>query len=358
MNPSGIREFGYIKSDSKTVGWPVAIAYWWGPRMPDYYVSDDSGASWKIHDVISYYDNPNFVSHEEAITDCAISCTFPDILNSNIQYRITNRKEVEISYDNETSWQTILSIPAWTNLEKNYINISYDTNTGPVQIDIRGPFDVITDPKTGNILVAMGLEGVLLQVPGKNWQWIQIDKYKQIITPSSPEMIKLIPEELWFKGIFIALLTFLLGTYFISKRRLDWTMRLFILYVLWVILITPELNKILFELPNLFTQTYSRFDNFLVKSEKYFPFVIMAVILLLGLINLIRLKSFDKKQILLLIVSSLAALIWFDAFLLFWSLGFIGSYHFASVLAEISWLMILALAHSILKKKLIQNVSQ
>ncbi len=49
------------------------------------------------------------------------------------------------------------------------------------------PFDAILEPHTGNLLFAMGHEGVLIRLPDNTWQWINVGKYKKI-DYSSPNL--------------------------------------------------------------------------------------------------------------------------------------------------------------------------
>jgi hypothetical protein len=87
-------------------------------------------------------------------------------------------------------------------MEKNYVNYKYP-NIGRAR-DIRGPYGAITDPTSGNLVVAMGFEGLLLRDQTGAWKWIAVNGYQKI-QPTRMDMLKLIPQEVWESGFFFFL---------------------------------------------------------------------------------------------------------------------------------------------------------
>jgi hypothetical protein len=45
------------------------------------------------------------------------------------------------------------------------------------QIIKPGPHDMVIDDTTGNLVLAMGWDGVLVYTPDERWHWVQVDKY-------------------------------------------------------------------------------------------------------------------------------------------------------------------------------------
>ena len=75
-----------------------------------------------------------------------------------------------------------------------------------------GPLDVITDPFTGNVVFAMGHEGVVVRTPGDEWHWVSVGEYRRVSLDSSSTILSL----LFGEGV----LAFLFGLLCISTLAL------------------------------------------------------------------------------------------------------------------------------------------
>lgn len=95
-------------------------------------------------------------------------------LQENTAYRFQSGRTIEISTDAGKNWRVIRDFqPIHEAKRQYYIN----TRQGYVEF-LPGPLDAIADPNTGNILFAMGQQGVLILDPDGRWNWSSVDTYQ------------------------------------------------------------------------------------------------------------------------------------------------------------------------------------
>ncbi|HEX2906592.1 MAG TPA: hypothetical protein VHO69_07025 [Phototrophicaceae bacterium] len=77
---------------------------------------------------------------------------------------------------------------------------------GPVAY-LPGPLDAVVDTKTGNLVVAMGLDGVLVKPPDNRWHWATFGQYHYVNLSQEMETIHFLQPEI----LTAVLLLFLIG---------------------------------------------------------------------------------------------------------------------------------------------------
>jgi hypothetical protein len=81
-----------------------------------------------------------------------------------------------------------------------------------------GPLDAVVDPVTGNLVVAMGVDGVLVRLPGGEWRWISVGEYQRTDLRTARQVITLLSGELWL-CLAIVMLVFATLVWRLGKRR-------------------------------------------------------------------------------------------------------------------------------------------
>lgn len=351
-NPAGIRYFVYEKDKDEI----LAVAYFYGLDQEDFYTFIEGGRYWKSRN-FEFYETPDLIYPGDIWLNCSKNCEFQDLLNPNIYYRISEGKTLEISKDAGNQYEKILEIPEWNGMEQNYVLKQYPAYVRAISLEIRGPFYAITDPASGNIFVAMGVEGILIKIPDKDWKFVSIGPYEYIEMPDPLSMLTLIEKESWIKGILIALLTYLFSMMVTNHIKPNWISILIILTSLISVLIPARILEIIttFVFYNLKLETY----NLILKI---YPYLLTGFLFVVGIYSTkMFIKQSSKKIGGLIRFSLICAAVYYLHFFL-WSQGIaLLGYSTASFLGIFTWLMILFIAYIIFrirvfrKKKLLQK---
>jgi hypothetical protein len=273
FTPYGVRELHLSEKNSLVAGIPF-----WGPGGgPINFVSFDGGYTWRGN---HYLGDIEGIRHK-IDGDCNQLCSIKDSTNSSTRFRIIKGKTLYISNDQGVTWEEILAVPEWKNFQRNYI-LKIHSAYVPIDNGIRGPFDVIRDPFTGNILVAMGYEGMLLKTPDKAWEWIEIEGNKKIQTPSRLGMIGQIEIHLWIVALSIALFSGLICLRSIKNKKTK----------IWKIFIYSSILLILSAITDLSSPTTEGF----YKLPPIFPNVICVLIgIIVFIVTFVHLKRENKN---------------------------------------------------------------
>jgi hypothetical protein len=140
-------------------------------------------------------------------------CIWPKVIDEKIwvyqhpfepetKYRMTRGQLIERSVDDGQTWHEEFRLIYSQAQEMLYLN-HYDRYKMST-----GPFDATVDPKTGNMIVAMGLEGVLVRSPDGIWQWRSVGEFQRVPIDKPAHTLELLSSELW---LGITLMFFLPG---------------------------------------------------------------------------------------------------------------------------------------------------
>ncbi len=126
------------------------------------YVSQDGGLSWQELEM-------------QNTTNCTLQQDVPalKIADGSLLWA-TRGRGVERSVDEGKTWTTEFSLSGISEQEKTYFLITHSGN-----LDFRsGPYAAVIDPVTNNVVLAMGLEGVLVRNPSGQYAWVTVGPYQ------------------------------------------------------------------------------------------------------------------------------------------------------------------------------------
>ncbi len=144
------------------------------------YISHDGGFTWTR--LKTKYDTGETAYSEDGqtwinVAELCPACARTEVdltahildVNGTVQYRYASGKPIERSEDGGITWQKVFtrqSSPAdKTYYERTYPNYKF----------YPGPLDAVADPQTGNVIFAMGAEGVLVRTPDDTWTWVEVE---------------------------------------------------------------------------------------------------------------------------------------------------------------------------------------
>jgi hypothetical protein len=152
----------------------------YGVGRYDGYVSRDGGLSWTMLNMEYDSTSGNYLVDGETRID--VSELLPEYttsevdhltshildVNGTVQYRYASGKPIERSTDGGATWVEVY-VRASSPADKTYYERLYPNYTF-----YPGPLDAVADPVTGNVVFAMGAEGVLVQKPDDSWTWVEV----------------------------------------------------------------------------------------------------------------------------------------------------------------------------------------
>ncbi|MBN1121247.1 MAG: hypothetical protein JXJ17_09215 [Anaerolineae bacterium] len=196
------------------------------------------GGSWTTHDGGLTWRQSD--SHEQIDEECSYDTplserlTVEDPSNPSIRYRVTDENIVERSEDAGASWVEDID------LSLTEAQIAHYSKVADSMTFLQGPLDAAFDPKTGNLILAMGLQGAAVRTPEGDWQRIDIDRYEYVDMKSFQSIWDLLAAELILAagvfGLFPAVLCLLLDTSYSDKYEGKTTI-IFITWVLWLFVV-------------------------------------------------------------------------------------------------------------------------
>ena len=135
------------------------------------YVTTNGGLSWEL-----LPESVRFAADDQVCKgpgEEQDSWTLADPNDENVMYRFTRGRSIERSSDGGNHWVEELDISQSEAQRQYYQSRSlYEPD---------GPLDAIWDSKTGNLIVAMSYEGIVVRTPNGQWQWVSTDdKYFQL----------------------------------------------------------------------------------------------------------------------------------------------------------------------------------
>ena len=130
------------------------------------FTSDDGGSTWQLGDEKrSYYDCPDASGAEDGVI------ADPD--DASKLFRMNRKKMFEYSQDHGQTWQEVPKLKMASQAEGAYI----ESNSMISAYYAPGPFFAIRDPQTRNLILSMGLEGVVVITPDNEWKAVPVGQY-------------------------------------------------------------------------------------------------------------------------------------------------------------------------------------
>jgi hypothetical protein len=284
------------------------------------YTSQDGGLTWEFSRNIETTDTPKFNSQ----AGCSgKSNVIVDPSNSQIQYRWQPGERIESSIDGGQTWaidydlyQLRQDVRKHYNPSLNDFSTSYDTSPGPRS--------GLVDAKTGNVLLAMGWEGIFTRTPDGNWHWIKINDYKLEDLSDPDQVLNVIGFEEWLAIALIIL-------FLVTAHGYIWQS-----HPIWQVIVAVGWGGWLM-LTLIFIPAYHASGN-LLDTEWFLPTVFLPPILLLLAfpLTVIALWSFLRNFRRILLKTLLVAFITAGVFIfpyILWAHGTIPRYGTARIFA-------------------------
>jgi hypothetical protein len=187
------------------------------------YTSHDGGLTWQNTAAAQTLPASNC---ENTLSNQVTIIASPD---GSIRFRITPDQSVESQAGTNGVWKKEYNLKPLNVREQAYIQ---KTRSGNIYF-ANLPLNTVFDPNSGNLVLAMGQDGVLVRKPDGSWLAVAVGPY----TPLSLEaagfggMLVLLQGEIVLAGI-IASIVFSALSIRIRRRRFDW-LRLLVGLILW-----------------------------------------------------------------------------------------------------------------------------
>lgn len=157
------------------------------------FLSQDGGLTWQT---AGRGSEPLDCFHEDPWI-----LTSPD--DPAIQYRFTSGASIELSEDGGETWHKAVQ----TALSEAQVYYYYRLRTSPYGVAniAAGPLNALFHRPTGNLVVAMGHEGVLIRTWDREWRWVAVDSYAR----ASVHQARVVPHLLSGEIVYALCLAFL-----------------------------------------------------------------------------------------------------------------------------------------------------
>ena len=195
-----------------------------GPRhayaLTRAFVSDDGGLTWRESD--ASWPLPSSGGGEVSSSEpaCPVHDAPWTLMAGPVLYRFTPGTGIDASTDDGATWETAVALTG------DDARVAYYQATRSNISGSPGPHDALVDPVTGNVVVAMGQEGVLLHVadhaPTEAWQWVALGEYRFEPITRPGQVVTLLKGEL---GLLVAAV--MVGIALGGWRVLRWPGRVF-----------------------------------------------------------------------------------------------------------------------------------
>ncbi len=262
----------------------------------DVYTSADGGFTWTAVDRVW--------EGECGIPGDAQAALF-SLPQGGVAYRITRGVSVERSADNGQTWQTLDFRSQASEAEQTYI---LKTRSGNISFE-DPPLDALLDERSGNLLLAMGQQGLVVVRPDGSWQPAAVGPYRRELaeTAGAAGYFTLLAGE-----VYLALLVGLawLATAGLRRRRGVWRV---VTVLTWVALLLTAVAL----LPEIADDSYTGLAPILGLIGS----AVLTIALLVGGVLTLRMRILPKAPVALLVavVVLLPYLLWGLAILpLYW----------------------------------------
>jgi peptidoglycan/LPS O-acetylase OafA/YrhL len=219
-------------------------------------------------------------------------------------------QSIERSSDGGQTWQPDFNLGG----EEARIRVLDDTFYWPL-----GPFDAVVQRSSGNVVVAMGREGVLVRTATGVWQWASVGPYAVTELNRVDRVVALLSDEIRLALVF-GLLTFV--TIIRDRREARWS-GLF-LALAWIMSVA---------LCFILKPGYQSWRPYLIGVISPTTYIIGAVMLLMAAQQVRRAWRDRRRAMAVAALIGLAAVIGFALPFILWTQGVMPFYRTATLLA-------------------------
>jgi hypothetical protein len=168
------------EKDSTLIGF---VKEYLPPNYPNYYnddtyriyASDDGGLSWyRLDDLTVLQDDT------ENRPECSTrELPLIDPNNPDIQYRYESSEKIERSSDGGVTWVTeydLFEVRQEVRLYYHQKRVEWTIFSAPYDTE-PGPYEAVFHQPTGNVVFAMGWDGMLVRKPDATWEWVGVEQF-------------------------------------------------------------------------------------------------------------------------------------------------------------------------------------
>jgi len=166
------------------------------------FVSENGGLNWNL-----LFDERNMSNDEFAKKySCELSSLgqneiiAQDPQSENISFRITSNI-VERTDDGGRTWKTEIDLSLTEAQTSFYYNIKHRSRNFML-----APQDAIFDVSSGNLIVAMGVQGVLVRTPKGTWTRVPVGDYEYVYLNTFDRLKTLLDVEIWMAVALLVLM--------------------------------------------------------------------------------------------------------------------------------------------------------
>jgi len=168
------------------------------------YTSTNGGLSWKVNEDVQLSDCPDITGEDTTAPENVVIPAQP-----GVTYSFTPGGDIQRSEDDGATGKVEYQISPVTQAQKAYY---FKTHTGnPVLMD--SPQDGIFDSASGNLIFAMGHEGVLVRHADGLYKLVQVGPYGKVKTSQLNVLMTVLSGELGLAACFGGLVVVVLGLY-------------------------------------------------------------------------------------------------------------------------------------------------
>lgn len=277
------------------------------------YQSKDGGLTWEKTEM------PTPKAERPCEKETA-SWEIADPSNENIHFRVEETGvSIDQSRDAGKTWTTLYEFPAGKQVRKYYYR-PHPQNFGPRSriINPGGPYNGVVDKATGNLVVSMGFEGVVVISPKGDVTRVAVGPYV-FVDIHNLSLQERLANELILAGVLACLVIAVLS---IPLWPTNWWKAMIISGVMFWILVS-----LLFKESGLVDIAYTLFLHFSV-------WIIYPILAIIASIKIIQKHSWQLVAVIL--ATTIVSVILFIMPLLFWATGKIPSYQLVMALSVVT----------------------
>ncbi len=198
------------------------------------FTSEDGGLTW---------DSERIENYDDMLTNCTSSDAemLIDPGNESIQYRWQPGERIERSTDGGQTW----ALEYGLSVLQQDVRKHYNHKTTSFENDLRyrlSPVTGLIHEETGNVVLAMSWDGVLIRAPDGEWQWVQVGKYQLADISGFDRIGNLLFFELWLAGAMAFLVVTTSAAYMRREFRRFKGLGLVIGWGGWIFLVIASLS--------------------------------------------------------------------------------------------------------------------